>query len=415
MEQPNLGKRISEIRKAKGLTQQELAEQCKVSVRTLQRIENGVVTPRTYTVRTIFATLGCDFQEKDNPFVRLHFERVFNNFKDLFNLKINTMKKVSILVAAVFAMGFGLFALSSESKAQKDVGGAVILNKCTPFEKATITSLNGKSVAEQMTMSLKPNGVVGIRLCGLGSATIDWGDGTISKIEPLTAYNDKNTKWLLNDRREKDEGEHEYTYCHEYSSSSHVTITVIGENITFLGCNFLKLTSLDISRNTALIYLHCSNNQLTSLDVSNNTALTHLLCDSNPLKNLDVSKNAVLTYLNCANNELTSLDVSNNAALKDLWCTDNQLMNLDVSNNAALKDLWCSNNQLTNLDMSKNTKLWSLSCSSNQLSTVALNALFETLHNNGKYRRVFVGNNPGNAYNQSIATSKGWEVSNFFN
>ena len=393
MEQPNLGKRISEIRKAKGLTQQELAEQCKISTRTLQRIENGVVTPRTYTVRTIFAILGCDFLEKDNSFVRLHFERVFNNFKDLFNVKINTMKKVLILLAAVLATGFGLFALCYESKAQKNVGDIVILNKCTQFEKATITSLNGKSVAGQMAMSLKPDGVVGIRLCGFGSATIDWGDGTISKIEPLTAYNDKNTKWLLNDRNEKDEGEHEYTYCHEYSSSSHVTITIVGENITFLGCNFLKLTSLDISRNTALKYLHCSNNQLTSLDVSNNTALTHLLCDSNPLKNLDVSKNTALTYLNCATNELTSLDVSNNAALIDLWCT---------------------NNQLTNLDMSKNTKLMSLFCFSNQLSTVALNALFETLHNNGRYKGIYIGNNLGDAYNQSIATSKGWTVNNSF-
>jgi transcriptional regulator with XRE-family HTH domain len=393
MEQPNLGKRISEIRKAKGLTQQELAEQCKVSTRTLQRIENGVVMPRTYTVRTIFATLGSDFQEKDNLFVRLHFERLFNNFKDLFNLKINTMKKVSILVAAVLAIGFGLFALSSESKAQKDVGDTVILNKGTPFEKATITLPNGNSVAGQMTMSLKPDGVVSIRLCGFGSATIDWGDGTKNEIQPLMAYNDKNTKWLRNNRDEKDEDEHEYTYNHEFSSSSPVTITITGENITFLGCNFLKLTSLDISRNTALIYLHCSNNQLTSLDMSNNIALTHLLCDQNLIKNLDVSKNTVLTYLNCGGNQLTSLDVSKNAVLSTLWC---------------------AMNDITSLDLSRNTTLTSLYCFNNKLSTAALKFLFETLHENGKYRRVYVGNNPGNAYNQSIATSKGWTVNNSF-
>ena len=78
MEQPNLGKRISELRKAKGLTQQELAGQCKVSTRTMQRIENGVVVPRAYTVRAIFAVLDCDFPEKDKHFVRIHFERVCN-------------------------------------------------------------------------------------------------------------------------------------------------------------------------------------------------------------------------------------------------------------------------------------------------------------------------------------------------
>ena len=109
-----MGKRISELRKAKGLTQEELAEQCKISARTLQRIESGVVAPRAYTVRVIFAAL-----KDDRSFMRLHFEHVRNNLKDLFNLKINTMKKVSILSAAIVATGIGLFVLCPQSKAQK--------------------------------------------------------------------------------------------------------------------------------------------------------------------------------------------------------------------------------------------------------------------------------------------------------
>jgi hypothetical protein len=51
--------------------------------------------------------------------MRLHFEKMYSYLKDLFNLKINTMKKVSVLSAAVLATGFGLFALCSESNAQK--------------------------------------------------------------------------------------------------------------------------------------------------------------------------------------------------------------------------------------------------------------------------------------------------------
>ena len=78
MEQPHLGKRISKLRKDKCFTQQELAEQCKVSVRTLQRIENGVVIPRAYTVRAIFAALGCDFPEKDDLLMKINFERENN-------------------------------------------------------------------------------------------------------------------------------------------------------------------------------------------------------------------------------------------------------------------------------------------------------------------------------------------------
>jgi transcriptional regulator with XRE-family HTH domain len=60
MKQPDLGRKISELRKAKGLTQEELVEKCNISVRTLQRIETGEVTPRSYTVKTILAALDYD-------------------------------------------------------------------------------------------------------------------------------------------------------------------------------------------------------------------------------------------------------------------------------------------------------------------------------------------------------------------
>ena len=35
---PNLGKKMAELRKAKGFTQEELAEKCNINVRTLQMI-----------------------------------------------------------------------------------------------------------------------------------------------------------------------------------------------------------------------------------------------------------------------------------------------------------------------------------------------------------------------------------------
>ncbi len=63
MKQPELGHRISELRKAKGLTQEELVEKCNISVRTIQRIETGEVNPRSYTVKTILSALGSDIKE----------------------------------------------------------------------------------------------------------------------------------------------------------------------------------------------------------------------------------------------------------------------------------------------------------------------------------------------------------------
>ncbi|WP_367126796.1 helix-turn-helix domain-containing protein, partial [Mongoliibacter sp.] len=50
MQQPQLGQKIQEWRKAKGMTQEELVELCNINVRTIQRIEAGEVTPRSFTV-----------------------------------------------------------------------------------------------------------------------------------------------------------------------------------------------------------------------------------------------------------------------------------------------------------------------------------------------------------------------------
>lgn len=63
MKQPELGKRISKLRKERGLTQEELVEQCKINVRTIQRIEAGEVNPRSYTVKIILEALGEDLNE----------------------------------------------------------------------------------------------------------------------------------------------------------------------------------------------------------------------------------------------------------------------------------------------------------------------------------------------------------------
>ena len=96
-------------------------------------------------------------------------------------------------------------------------------------------------------------------------------------------------------------------------------------SLTLLNCSSNQLTSLDISKNMALIRLYCDSNQLTSLDVSKNTALTWLDCYSNRLTILDVSKNTALTWLDCYSNQLSSLDVSQNPSLRTLQCYRNHI------------------------------------------------------------------------------------------
>ena len=55
------GKLIRELRTRKGMTQEELAEKTEVSARTIQRIENGEVDPRAYTLQMIAKALEVDF------------------------------------------------------------------------------------------------------------------------------------------------------------------------------------------------------------------------------------------------------------------------------------------------------------------------------------------------------------------
>jgi|PlaIllAssembly_1097288.scaffolds.fasta_scaffold113406_1 transcriptional regulator with XRE-family HTH domain len=55
------GERIRDLRIKKGLTQEELAEKTELSVRTIQRIENGEVDPRSFTLQMIAKALNVDF------------------------------------------------------------------------------------------------------------------------------------------------------------------------------------------------------------------------------------------------------------------------------------------------------------------------------------------------------------------
>jgi len=124
MKQPDLGKKILELRLKKGLTQEELANLCNISLRTIQRIETAAVNPRSYTVKLIFEHLDYDFNslmqysdEVDRSTYKI------SNFKkdakayilELFNLKTNTMRKIGILSLPIIAFSILLFSGSSIS------------------------------------------------------------------------------------------------------------------------------------------------------------------------------------------------------------------------------------------------------------------------------------------------------------
>ena len=61
MQQPELGKLLTALRKEKNLTQEELVEKSHVSVRTIQRIEAGEVLPRVSTIKILLSALGENY------------------------------------------------------------------------------------------------------------------------------------------------------------------------------------------------------------------------------------------------------------------------------------------------------------------------------------------------------------------
>jgi Leucine-rich repeat (LRR) protein len=127
------------------------------------------------------------------------------------------------------------------------------------------------------------------------------------------------------------------------------------ENVTKIDVSRFQIKDLTgIEDFTALEILWCSENELTSIDLSKNTALKELVVIANDLQSLNISKNINLTTLVCDGNKLSILDVSNNIALTTLACGFNKLESLNVSSNVALNYLYCSDNELTSLNIKNN-------------------------------------------------------------
>jgi transcriptional regulator with XRE-family HTH domain len=132
MNQPELGKKILELRLSKGLTQSELAALSNVSLRTIQRIELAEVVPRSYSVKSIFSVLEFDYYVQVAP----NSDEKTSSFKiwliNLFNLKRNTMKKLSFLTVVFIAAL--LILTKSESQAQSINGWFKTGSKAKSYE-----------------------------------------------------------------------------------------------------------------------------------------------------------------------------------------------------------------------------------------------------------------------------------------
>ena len=145
--------------------------------------------------------------------------------------------------------------------------------------------------------------VVTLRLKGTGTASINWEDGTPVKVVQL----------LMDGVEIKSE---------PYDSKR--TVTIQGDDITYLRCTENLITKLLVNDNPKLETIRCRENKLTSLNISALEQLKILSCSDNKIKSLDVSKNTRLEEIRCRNNELSELDMSNLTKLTTCYCSGNK-------------------------------------------------------------------------------------------
>jgi transcriptional regulator with XRE-family HTH domain len=99
-----IANQVKESRLAKGYTQQELSDLSNISVRSIQRIENGEIIPRSYTLKTLGGILGISFDgmQAEVP--------VSTPVK-----KVNTTQRIILSVGVVLFIVLGCWAFIAQS------------------------------------------------------------------------------------------------------------------------------------------------------------------------------------------------------------------------------------------------------------------------------------------------------------
>ena len=117
MNQPELGNYIKKLRKQNGMSQQELAQKSNLNIRSIQRIENGEVTPHPFTTKTISSVLNFDLlKEEETKIEKLEIQLTRREIEFLRNFTRNTKPvlpyRFSFLYSSIVTLA-GLVLFSS--------------------------------------------------------------------------------------------------------------------------------------------------------------------------------------------------------------------------------------------------------------------------------------------------------------
>jgi len=165
-------------------------------------------------------------------------------------------------------------------------------------------------------------------------------------------------------------------------------------NLKLLSASNQELEQIDLSYNTLLDTLYLLGNKLSSIDLSNNTKLIFVdiqindfsasssiigLSNATGLKDLDISHNYLedfsihnesLEILHMSHNELKTLNTDGLINLKHVFVLSNKLEIVDFSTNTSLETLLLTANRLENIELYNNTSLTHLYMASNSLSNL---------------------------------------------
>lgn len=129
MQQPELGKFISKLRKQKGLSQEELSVKCKINIRSIQRIEAGTVKPHLSTLKTLSSVLETDFlksplkpkvnhlvlSKRDNHFLKRFIQKTSaENWPPSFTFIYSAVIILTGLILITFAVIFTVNNLNND-------------------------------------------------------------------------------------------------------------------------------------------------------------------------------------------------------------------------------------------------------------------------------------------------------------
>src|SRR5690606_38072883 len=124
-----IGNKISDIRKSKGLTQEQLAELSKINLRTIQRIENNENEPRGTTLQLI-----CDALEINSEILLDKSEK--SKSRAIGSLIINGIFLILLNLLLMSVIGF--LTLDSNANLNSFIG-AFLLSFFIPFFVVLLT------------------------------------------------------------------------------------------------------------------------------------------------------------------------------------------------------------------------------------------------------------------------------------